>query len=399
MTKMLVERLPESAPVGNGRVRSGSSLCITSKGIAVISKKAIALCATVGVALSGVALASPASADPVSNSYAVVGSDTLEDVVGALANGTSITGSFVRTTTGGFTIGSFDATGSSYITTKPGSVRFGRPNGSSDGVKALSRSIDGGPFTSATAGGPASVVVTGAIDIARSSSGGTVNANGELQYIPFGRDALAYVYKGDPSLANLSGAVLKDLYECTITTVGGIAVKAIVAQSGSGTRKDWLAKIGTTEAGLKTVSEGGCVIEAQEHDGTALNAFPDAVAGMAVSRWIAMNTGASFDRRGTGVSIASAISGVSPVNGSGASMVPNPTYYADGTWGRDTYLVVEFARLATDPGLAALVNPSIATSLTNSSTLTPGRSGSVKLKFGFLAPTAGLTPFRVAKTP
>jgi hypothetical protein len=139
----------------------------------VISKKAIALCATVGVTLSGIALAAPAHAEPVSNSYSIVGSDTLEDVVGALANGTRITGSTVRITTSGSTLGSFDATGSPYISTKPSGVRFGRPNGSGDGVKALSRSIDGAAYTSGTAGGPANVTITGQVDIARSSSAGT----------------------------------------------------------------------------------------------------------------------------------------------------------------------------------------------------------------------------------
>ncbi len=94
-----------------GGVRPDISPRITTKGTAVISKKAVALCVTLGVAVSGIAIATPASADPVSNSYAIVGSDTLEDVVNALANGTNITGSFVRTAANGATIGSFDATG------------------------------------------------------------------------------------------------------------------------------------------------------------------------------------------------------------------------------------------------------------------------------------------------
>jgi hypothetical protein len=46
----------------------------------VISKKSAAMAAIIGVALSGFALA-PAQAEPVSNSFSIVGSDTLEDVV------------------------------------------------------------------------------------------------------------------------------------------------------------------------------------------------------------------------------------------------------------------------------------------------------------------------------
>ena len=361
----------------------------------MISKKVVAVCATLGVALSGVALASPATADPVSNSYAIVGSDTLEDVVGALANGTNITGSFVRTTINGNTIGSFDATGSPAVTTKPGGIRFGRPNGSSDGVKALSRSIDGLNYTAATAGSTP-IAIPGQVDIARSSSGGTVNANGELMYIPFGRDAISYVYRGDAGLASLTVAQLKALYECTSTTINGALVTPYIPQAGSGTRKDFLAKIGTDEAGLKVVGEtGGCAVESQEHDASVLSA--SAVAPMAVSRWVAMNTGASYDRRGT-ATLGSPIAGVTPVTGTGTSMVPNATYYANTTWGRDTYLVVEYARLATDAGLAALVNPAISTSLANSQSNLPNKAGSVKLKYGFLAPTSGLQPFRVAKS-
>ena len=43
----------------------------------MISKKVVAICAAFGVAISGAAIAVPAVAEPVSNSYAIVGSDTL----------------------------------------------------------------------------------------------------------------------------------------------------------------------------------------------------------------------------------------------------------------------------------------------------------------------------------
>jgi hypothetical protein len=81
--------------------------------------------------------------------------------------------------------------------------------------------------------------------------------------------------------------------------------------------------------------------------------------------------------------------------------LPNPTYYADTTFGRDTYLVVEYARVDStnakyDANLAAIMDASINTSLTNTSTLTPARAGSVKRKYGFLAPAVS-TSFRVAK--
>ena len=101
-----------------------------------------------------------AVAEPVSNSYVAVGSDTLQDVMNALANGTNVTGATVRSAAVDQTFASYDATGSAYIQTKTNGPRFGRPNGSGDGVKALSRSIDGKPYTSGTAGGPTNVVIS-----------------------------------------------------------------------------------------------------------------------------------------------------------------------------------------------------------------------------------------------
>jgi hypothetical protein len=80
-------------------------------------------------------------------------------------------------------------------------------------------------------------------------------------------------------------------------------------------------------------------------------------------------------------------------------MVPNATYYANTTWGRDTYLVVENARVTVgdvkyDPSLADLVSTG-ASKLGNTSSVLGSQAGSVKKKFGFLAP-ASLVPFRAA---
>ena len=101
-----------------------------------------------------------------------------------------------------------------------GGPRFGRPNGSGDGVTALSRSIDGAAYTSATPGAP-TVVITGpgrhralVVGCRRSV------ANGPLLYIPFGRDALSYAHSGGANAAfdNIDQATLKGIFECTITT-------------------------------------------------------------------------------------------------------------------------------------------------------------------------------------
>ena len=232
------------------------------------NKKVIAAGAALGLAATLFVTAPPANAEPVANGPVVVGSDTLQDVVNALANGTTISGGNVRSAGGTLFAASFDAVGSVAIQTKSGGNRFGRPNGSSDGVKALSRSIDGAPYTSATVGSPTNVTITNQVDVARSSSGATVVANGPLLYIPFGRDALSYAHSGGANAAfdNIDQATLKGLFECTITQVGGVTVVPVIPQAGSGTRKDFISKIGATEASVLEVSEGGCVVVGQEHD-------------------------------------------------------------------------------------------------------------------------------------
>lgn len=348
------------------------------------SRKALALCALVGVTVSGLALASPANADPVANSYVLVGSDTLQDAGNALANGTSITGPRVRSAASdGTTIGSFDAFGSPAIQTKSAGVYFARPAGSGDGIKALSRSIDGAPFSVSGNTTPA-ISITGAVDIARSSSGPGANAdtNGPLAYVPFGRDAVSYAHNG-AGLEQLTAAQLKSIYECSTTTVNGVAVTPVLPQSGSGTAKFFLGAIGNPTL-------GSCVVQnVAENDGTVLNA-PGKLVPFSVASWVAQKNGAAQNRTGS-AALGSAQGATAPFTLSGATLVPNSAYYSNPTWGRETYVVVEFARINSasaqyDANLAALVDRTKATSLSNFGAGL-GSAGAVKTKFGFLAPS------------
>jgi hypothetical protein len=376
----------------------------------VISKKAIALCAAAGVAVSGFALVTPANADPVAESYAIVGSDTLEDVVGALIQGTSITGSPVRSLVNNAASGSFDATGTPYIITKSSGKRFGRPNGSSDGRKALKASINGtdsfqagaqmvqaSATTTFTLAQVPGTTIPGEVDLARASSAGTTDeANGIMVRIPFGRDALGYVYNTESACADLGAlttAELKTIFEGGDVTKCGTVVRAVTPQTGSGTGADWAAKIGATTANIESSVTNSTNTRGQEHDASSLGTFK--VMPMAATRWIAMNTGASYpkiNKTGANYVIAmGSIDGVAPVTGTGANMVPNQTYY-DGSYGRDTYIVAEYARVTSgnpkfDQNLADLVDPTKGTSLTNTQTTSASKAGSVKKKFGFLAPS------------
>ncbi|MFV9426620.1 MULTISPECIES: hypothetical protein [Microbacterium] len=352
-------------------------------------KKLAAMGAACGIAIAGLGVASMASAEPVSNSYSLVGSDTLQDAANAITNGTTLTGSLVRVTSTNKTLGSFDAFGSTAIQTKQGGPFFGRPAGSGAGVTALRASITGAAY-SGNKGVPARTI-TGQVDIARSSSGpGTnANANGLLAYIPFGRDAVGFAYKGgDSSWATLSPAQLKSIYECSTTSVGGVAVNPRLPQNGSGTRSFFLGAIGNPTL-------GSCVTDANgttpENDASVLGTN-DLIPFSAAS-WIAQANGAT----GVNTTTTSGVKFGSPVNqepaftGTAPNLVPNIDFYKDATFGRDTYLVVEYARIVPsddkyDAGLANLVNPSVTNSLTSFGSL-PTSVGAVKKKFGFLAPS------------
>ena len=437
-------------------------------------KKLIAAVAVVGTGFAVFTTGAAVQAEPVSNSYAVVGSDTIEDVLNALANGTSITRSSVRVTTpGGLTIGSFDATGGPSIITKTGGVRFSRPNGSSEGYRALSSSMlgDGVTFTddnkftsgtyqpalNASSTGNASmplglrnINIYGQVDIARSSSSKPASLGdpdvsdtvGTIARIPFGRDAfgLAFTDSLATKVCNagqnsavapacvpyLNNSQLLSIF--TSTVAGGptvnvgptgsttpIQIQGVVPQEGSGTRSDFVSKIGTTSNIVKAAT---AVKLAQEHDATGL--IGDEVTPMSVSRWIAMKNKVSFDRSASAVlgAITTADAGTAtkpalPTTGTAPALTPNTSYYADQTWGRDTYLFVERARITKpaagqpkgkyDENLHALVDPDVQAdgfvlnNLVNRETDANSKVGKVKLMFGLLPATDVNIKFTVPK--
>ena len=385
-----------------------------SKGSTVISKKVIAICAVVGVAVSGFALTIPAQAEPVAPSLAIVGSDTLEDVVNALVNGYTVGSSTPRAAADNKNFGSFDASGTTTIVTTTGGVRFGRPNGSGDGRKALLRSIDGTAFQATAqlypngAGGSASfaqypgVSITGQVDMARASSLGTASATGVLLATPFGRDAISYVYDSGSAagIESLTKDQLKLIFE-GVTPVyasdGSTRIKAITPQTGSGTGSDWAGMISAnkTTTASSVAAVPNYVSIGQEHDASTLPI--NTVMPMSASRWVAYNTGGSAQKKKT-TTLMGTIDGISAVTGACTAvavaaatgnlcttMAPASPFYSS-TFGRDTYIVVEYAR-RNQSDIAQLLDPTNPSSLTNTDTFA-GSTGSIKAKFGFLAPSS-----------
>jgi hypothetical protein len=362
-------------------------------------KKPLILGMVAGIALSSAVAITPAFADPVSNSYVAVGSDTLDASMNALTNGTNATGSTVRIKAAGAAIGSFDAFGSATIQTKSGGPFFTRPSGSGAGVNALIASVKGSTF------GTPAVNIAGQVDIARSSSGPGANANaaGKLIYVPYARDAVAYAYYPDPAhpadLDNLTTAQLKSLYQTGTQVIGSTTVTPLIPQASSGTRKFFLSAIGvSTDAtcGMSTCTTSTL----PENDASVLT--PGTVIPFSAANWIAQANGvAQSTIPASGVVKLGAPDSIAPFTGTGTSLVPDAAFYTS-AYGRDTYLVVEYARIDTasatyDPVLAGLVNSTSVASLTNFSTLLGTQPGSVKKKFGFLAPSTA-TPQRAFAT-
>ena len=362
-------------------------------------KKPLALGLVSGIALTTFAVAAPAFADPVAGGYAAVGSDTLQDSMNALTNGTKVTGTTVRIkAASGAAVGNFDAFGSATIQTKSTGPFFTRPSGSGDGVSALIASIKG------ATGSFKGTVITDQVDIARTSSGPGSNANsaGLLAYVPYGRDAVAYAYYPDPAhpsdLANIDAATLKQIYSADApVTLGSTVVKPLIPQPASGTRKFFLSAIGVSTnatCGLTSCATTGSNASViPENDASQLTQVGQIIP-FSVANWVAQSNGAAPSTiSGTSTVKVGTPTGVAPFSGTAPSLVPDSTYYADTTWGRDTYLVVEYARIDSssatyDADLAGLVKTTSATSLTNFSTTLNSQPGSVKKKFGFLAPSS-----------
>lgn len=369
-------------------------------------KKPLALGLVSGVALATFAVAAPAFADPVANSYAVVGSDTLQASMDALTNGTTVTGASVRVSAPTGTIGNFDAFAPGYnaagglIQTKSGGPSFPRPSGSGDGVNALLASINNTTFSQAS--GTSSQPIGGQVDIARSSAAPTTQVGtGILAWVPFGRDAVAYAYVGgsaadEANVAHLTGAQLGDIYGATSDQViSGTTVKAYLPQSGSGTRKFFMNAIGITSnvAGSAVYTNNNTLAE------NDASVFPTTVPSgtayvvpFSAAAWIsqANNAAPSTIPASGAVKLGTPLSDPAFTTTAGV-LAPNAAYYSSTTFGRDTYLVVERARITSgntkyDAALANLLNPSKVSLVNMSSSATS--PGGVKRAFGFLTPSS-----------
>ncbi|WP_406474106.1 Ig-like domain repeat protein [Streptomyces sp. NBC_01615] len=294
-------------------------------------------------------LASPASADPTPagtfRQLVGVGSDTTQDVLNALA-GDEVNGKSYATTAvkaGDAGLASYDAiepvTGSttSNIQTRTGGPSFLRPNGSGKGRLALSMSLTGDKFPDSSG-----VSIKGQVDFARSSSGPSTSGTA-FTYIPFARDAVGVAVRGS-ALNTLTVDQLHDIYSGSLTEVNGQTVHPQIPQSGSGTRKFFLAAIGLTDA---TLSPN--VPAVQENQANDALTQDGALVPFSVGSWIAQINDVAPDHSTTAAAAGAHLASVqlpgdtgatSPVTTVNGKLTPVGGYYENATFGRDVYNVV-----------------------------------------------------------
>lgn len=294
--------------------------------------------AAIGAAglLTGTVCGSVASADPSGTptyrQLAGVGSDTTQGVMNGLSQVVTINGVKV--------LGSYDAVGSTNVTTKdpattPGCT-MGRPNGSGAGRTALTNSLQAG---------------NGCLDFSRSSSLNLAAATPGLTYVPFAVDAVSYAITPTSSVPRkLALTDLKAIYHCDPNYVGtgpNFGLNVYLPQAGSGTRSFWESTMGITDADvvagvypcIKDTKNGAPV---EEHDGRVLD--DNSIAPFSIAQYIAQSSQTIADLRGR--AILGTVDGVSPTTLNSGFGVK-----------RDVYNVIPTSKIGTAPWSTVFAGP------------------------------------------
>lgn len=384
-----------------------------------------------------IALAAPASADPVGTpgfrALNGAGSDTTQDLNNGLASVVTYGGSLV--------LGSFDATIPSgrdnWIQTRAGGTWIPRPNGSVAGIAALRSAKEGGYYpggpnscalyvpqcsfadsapTTTTAGQnkgaedtSLSVLTSNDLQFARSSIGATYVSGGAYAYIPLALDAVTYATSSSTTVpTNLTKADLKAIYLAANNTnvtlsdgltykvgipgTSGVQIVPIVPQAGSGTRSSWQAQIvgggsfGTAVSDTYTVN--GADRDVQVNDGSVLAAVPNALVPFSIAQYIAQSNSSTLSTN-YGITVADRRNGavLRSVNGVAPTVLGrlNTSFPIS----RPVFTVVQKAELSSNAALAAVFQGSTASAY---NALRPGSSSNLVITdFGFGDIRTGVT--------
>jgi hypothetical protein len=116
---------------------------------------------------------------------------------------------------------------------------------------------------------------------------------------------------------------------------------------------------------------------------------PGQIVPFSAASWIAQSNGvapshittAKADGTTLGTPVVDAFSAPVPATlGTAPTLLPNPDYYTDGTFGRDVYNVVQTSRLTSDPALVAQFAGS-------TSAIASSASATIINKYGFMSVT------------
>jgi hypothetical protein len=329
----------------------------------------------------GVSFAGPASADPTST-YVAVGSDTIQDIMNQIANHDAPAGQLASYNA----VNPGDPTHPHDVINPKDGCSMTRPNGSTEGVNALRKSINPASTTPQLTLPPAA----NCVDIARSSSApsafGTQNNEGLLTFIPFALDAvglstgptsgtgatlITHANDFSEGTAATPGDLINLYKNCSNITVDGVTynpntatgtqvqINLYVPQAGSGTRNFWASTLGFNSTTLPTCVHDTIVAgpdtgqQVEEHDGTAVSTDPNGVGPFSIAQWISQRNGHNDRRHGAVLDNLKATVGgtsISPFsNGNPTTGTLNTAFPIT----RDVYNVVDTKRITSpaDPGL------------------------------------------------
>lgn len=218
-------------------------------------------------------------------------------------------------------IASYDHNGSANITTKDPATNpactIPRPANGGQGINAL--------IASQTAG-------DGCLQFARQVTDDSASRPGaNLTYIPYARDALAFVIRDDSSLPrNLSVAELFALFNCDIP-----GFNPLLGSFGAGTRRLFLTSIGHTDTANFTTLHPCVTDGVQENRGNQLvNA--NQIAPHSVAQYLSQKNAVNPDSTGRAQ--------LGRINGISAAIVNNAV-----TIPRDVFTVVPNSLVNTQP--------------------------------------------------
>jgi phosphate transport system substrate-binding protein len=268
------------------------------------------------------AAASPAAAVPPGDAHvdvlAAAGSDTTQDVMGAVLAAYrgdpavnpdgDITVNIPVKPTEPLTVPGDDTCGErAWVTAGQDNppTTFPAPSGSGAGKAALADSAN---------------LTTACIDIARSSAGRGGSDPATFEYYGYAKDAVSWAHYAGAAPAGLTLQQLRGIYACTITNwseVGGqdTAIVRYLPPAGSGTRSFFVG----TVLGAEPSTACGAVQIAAENDGSAVPAedLATAILPFSAAQWVAQANTASPDIR-AGVQIG-ALNDQNPVAGPDAA--------------------------------------------------------------------------------